>query len=300
MKRRPWGFALVWFYGFLLPTSAKPLVNVADEYRAYLPMAAASALFAGGGWVFLGWAFRSREGLRAWIGAVLAALAVLALGATAWERNQDYETPLSLWSDVLAKRPDNDLARYKVLAWMAAGGRTREAALLYDERPLVGPFPGAVHLSLGRLLAVLGKKEEALVHLRRAVAREPEDPAAWAALGAALLDSGSLAGAVESLERATALDTADGEIWNNLGVALGQAGKPDQALEAFARALATRPDLLQALLNQGALLSRMGRHDRAVETLRLAVAVHPDSAAAKQELARALERIGKKEGFSEE
>ena len=103
------GFAFLGMSVYLvlsLTSSFLPLLDVANEYRMYVPLMSLCAVFVIGGYgviVRLWPAFADRPFAQALtLAPIITALIVLTL-----ERNEDYRTPLALWEDVLAKRPTN-------------------------------------------------------------------------------------------------------------------------------------------------------------------------------------------------
>jgi Flp pilus assembly protein TadD len=198
----------------------------------------------------------------------------------------------------------------------------REARAQVDGyRLLVGAQPRvALHrVTLGTLLLGLGRRDEAIGELRRAVAIDGSLALAHYGLGVAAQRAGRLDEAGRALERALALEPryaeaahalghvalamgnaleagrrfeqavalrpgfADG--WNSLGTL--RAGRRDVvgALAAFERAIAAEPDHREALNNLAILVARRGDPSRAVALLERAVEAHPDDESSRQNLA---------------
>ena len=104
-------FVMGWFFLILAPSSSiLPIKNeAAAEQRMYLPLAAIICLCAVGGWTLL----RSHRLMRAtavlaWC-ACTAGLICLTLG-----RNDQYQSSLDIWTDTVAKRPNNARARFNL------------------------------------------------------------------------------------------------------------------------------------------------------------------------------------------
>ena len=112
------GFAAFAFFAILAPSSSfVPLVTQpVAEHRMYLPLAAVVALTL---LVAYRWSAR-------WTLAGAAGLAVLAGFATA-QRNFDYRSALALWSDTVAKRPDNPRAHVNLGSTLATAGQVDAA-----------------------------------------------------------------------------------------------------------------------------------------------------------------------------
>lgn len=87
--------------------------------------------------------------------------------------------------------------------------------------------------ALGETLARLGEFDEAMAHLDRAVARDPDDARAHAAIGMVHGMRGDYDRALAALRRSVALDATQPMVLNNLGMALWRAGEPEAACARF-------------------------------------------------------------------
>ena len=83
------------------------------EHRMYLSLAAVLVVAVVGVWRLLG----EKRKAVAWVVGVSAS--AVALGLTV-RRNAEYRTEIGLWSDTVAKRPENPLAHF-----MLAGAQER-------------------------------------------------------------------------------------------------------------------------------------------------------------------------------
>ncbi|MBU2490811.1 MAG: tetratricopeptide repeat protein [Proteobacteria bacterium] len=106
----------------------------------------------------------------------------------------------------------------KALAW--AGEMVRE-----------GPASGERRALLGMALDRVGREEEALAEIRRALVLDPEHPAILGAYGAALLDRGEGRRAIPFLEKALARYPYMAQVQGDLARALEEAGRPEEARE---------------------------------------------------------------------
>jgi protein O-mannosyl-transferase len=160
LRRSPiLGFAGAWFFITLAPTSSVvPIATeVGAERRMYLPLVALAALAAAA-------AFHAAERLRIKRRAAIATLVVAAsaLATLTVLRNREYRSAL-------------ELARTVVARW---------------------PTPAAEAM-LGQELAIAGRRDEAIVHLRAAV---PQYTKAHYYLGGELFNAGRLEEAMPELE----------------------------------------------------------------------------------------------------
>ncbi|MCL4847818.1 MAG: tetratricopeptide repeat protein [Acidobacteria bacterium] len=207
----------------------------------------------------------------------------------------------------------------------------REARAQVDGyRLLVGAQPRvALHrVTLGTLLLGLGRLDEALGELRRAVAidgslalaqyglgvaaqragrldeagralsralaLEPRYAEAAHALGHVALAAGNALDAGRRFEQAVALRPGFADGWNSLGTLRAGGRDVDGALAALERAIAAEPDHREALNNLAILLANRGDARRAVALLERAVEAHPDDEASRANLAVARSMAGQR------
>lgn len=134
--------------------------------------------------------------------------------------------------------------------------------------------PGAL-FDLGVLLHARGQAVQAAELFARAAPLAPDDAEIQYNLGTTLLDLGQTDAAVPPLTRAVGLDPAHYRAWYNLGLLLRGLGRDDEALAAFARVTALAPDHAEAMLAQALLAHRAGRWRDAEALFHRALALRP-------------------------
>jgi tetratricopeptide (TPR) repeat protein len=163
----------------------------------------------------------------------------------------------------------------------------------FEQALRIDPSSPIVHYNLALLEAEEGRLEAAEAALRKVLAREAANAAAWNNLGIVLTRRGAPAGeARECFERAAAADPRSVEALNNLGMALAKEDRLDAAISAYRNALAIAPGFAPALLNWGNALKDRGDLDGAIERYSQGLAVDPANVSAlvnsgSVELARA-------------
>ncbi|MDE2594079.1 MAG: tetratricopeptide repeat protein [Burkholderiales bacterium] len=108
------------------------------------------------------------------------------------------------------------------------------------------------------------------------IERFPKHPLAWKVLGAVLKQMGRLDEALVPMKKAIALSPRDWQAHNNIGVALKALGKTDEAMAAYRRAIALQPDFAEAHANLGEALRTKGLLPDALQCYRRKVALTPD------------------------
>jgi tetratricopeptide (TPR) repeat protein len=276
------GLAGCWFFAILAPTSLVPgSSQVMAEHRMYLALAPVIVLALFG---------LRRLGRTAFIG-VSAVLAVACAGLTA-RRNADYRSALSLWSDTVAKVPDNPWAREGLADALAQGGRDNEALTDYRAAVRLRPDYPEGHYNLGVELAKLARGPDAISEFRQAIGLKPGFPAAEYNLGLALAQAGRLDEAAAHFQNTLALRPDFPGAHLNLGSVWWQLGRAAPAAEQLRAAVAEDPGSAQARTEFGMALAASGRLDGAISLFRTVVELQPDLAAAHENLAIALRQAG--------
>jgi tetratricopeptide (TPR) repeat protein len=279
--RRPaMGFVGAWFFVILAVTSS--VVPVAQqpmaENRMYLSLAAIIVL------VVLG--LYSLIGRRSLI--LFAAMAV-GLGWLGVRRNEDYRSALSIWSDTVAKRPDNARAHNHLgLALVAIPGRLTDAMAEFQTTLRIRPDAEA-HYNLGRtLLQIPGHAPDAMAEFEAALRLKPDYAEAHCNLGVLLRQKGNLPAAMAEYNAALRIKPDYAEAYNNLGCALLQIPErwPD-AIAAYQAALRINPDYAEAHYNLGYAFSQIpSRWPDAIAQYEATLRIRPDLIQARQALDR--------------
>jgi tetratricopeptide (TPR) repeat protein len=230
--RRPaLGFLGAWFFAILAPTSLLPgTTETTVEYRMYLPLAA----------VLAGLALALHQRLGKWgLLPVLAAIAACAV-LTA-RRNEDYRSAVAIWSDTVAKRPENARAHYDLGYALFHAGQPAEAIAEYREAIRLRPDDAEAHNNLGNALAQSGRAPEAIAEYHEALRLHPNYAAAHNNLGNTLAQSGRLAEAVEQFRAVVGLDPGYAKGHRSLAQALADLGRRDDAIAQYQEALRLDP-----------------------------------------------------------
>jgi len=133
----------------------------------------------------------------------------------------------------------------------------------------------------------------AITLLRLFLSDKPNDVSLLFNLGMALSDTGQLDDAVNHLRRAVALAAGFTNARVALGVALQRQGKNTEAVTALTEAVAREPKNPWAQRNLGACLFKAGRTKEAEECLRQATLLDPKDQQAMFGLAEALVALGR-------
>ena len=262
-------FAGLLFFAVLAPTSS--FIPVATqtlaEHRMYLPLAAAILLLVLAA-VKLGSRLPMPEKTVRMLLGTAVGVAALLLGWTAHSRNAVYADAFRLWSDTVAKRPQNSRAWHCLSLEHLAAGRTEQALEASMQACRVSLAQGKAmaenHNNLANVLCTLGRHEEALDHYREALRHAPGMGYLHSNYGKAL---GALGRHAEALDRhRTAIRLAPDFALAHLNLAqtLLDLGRVDESLAASGRTAELDPDLVLAYHLMGDCLRQMGRKEEAL------------------------------------
>lgn len=148
---------------------------------------------------------------------------------------------------------------------------------------------------LGIVCQGLGKPDEAIAFLRKAIRLKPDDAETRSHLGAQLAAQGKLDEAILNFEQACRLRPESAQMSdhlryalvtknNRLGNELAAQGNLDQAVACYRRALELKPDIAELHNNLGTVLSEQGQLDEATACFRRALELNPGFAEAHRNL----------------
>jgi tetratricopeptide (TPR) repeat protein len=316
--RRPaLGFIGAGFFLILAPSTTIILLmnQVLAEHRMYLPLAAVVGLSVLGLYRLIG-----RPSL------VLFAALAIGLAWLTFQRGENYRSALTIWSDTVAKRPNNPRALNNLGIALAQNGQVDEgiadlqkalairpgyaeahcnlafallqkqeidAAITQSREALkIRPDYAEAHNNLGNALFQKGQIADAIAHYKMAIALQPDYAEAHGNLGNALLQIGRSVEAIAQYQTALALQPDDAETHSNLGNALLQNGQTAPAIAHFEKALALQPDFAEAHNNLGNALFQKGQIAAAIAHYQKAIALQPDYPEAQNNLGNALLQNG--------
>lgn len=162
-------------------------------------------------------------------------------------------------------------------AIFAGLGRQRKAIGQYREALRIDPDHNQANNNLGvALLDQPGRLDEAIEHLKRAIAADPQQATAHESLGMALDRKGEIAQAEKHFREAVRLNPDNPGAHLNLGVALFKQGKVKEALVHYRKVLEANPDSVDAHLRVADIVGHQGRIEDAIGHCRQALRINPD------------------------
>ena len=158
----------------------------------------------------------------------------------------DRDRAIDLAIKALGRGLDHPLVLRLVADGLEEDGRLQEAGNLLTRAREAAPRDVEVLTQFGRLLARVGRPEEALEMQREAVAIDPQSYAAHVGAGGPSLTLNDIAGAKTHFQRAHEIAPQAAEPLSALAVIAAREGNPAAARALAERALAIRPDLVRA------------------------------------------------------
>ena len=138
----------------------------------------------------------------------------------------------------------------------------------------------ALHSNLGNVFKEQKKLAEAIACHRRALELKPDFAEAHNNLGNALKEQGGLTDAIACYRQAVRFNPNYAEAYRNLGNALKDQGDLDEAVTCNQRSLELNPNFAEAHVNLGNALKEQGKFGEAIDAYRRALTLKPDYALA--------------------
>ncbi len=160
----------------------------------------------------------------------------------------------------------------------------------YHCRQILGSHPdqpNALNL-LGVVATLVGRAEQALPLIQRAIAARDNEPSFHFSLANAFKALGQLDHALEGYRRALALKSNFVEAAFNLANVLKEKGRTVDAVQAYRKVIEIQPNLFQAHANLGHLLQAQHLYGQAVAAYRAALEIEPNLAPTQSSLGNAL------------
>ena len=187
---------------------------------------------------------------------------------------QQFEDAEKLASQVLKSDRGNTLAAEILGHALLAQNRLDEAIVHLTKFARRTDEP-SIETLLAGMLAAVGRQDEALDHLRRAVARRPHYIPAFVELALQLRKSGQLDEAMTVTESGLTVEPQSADLQLALGYALAERNERVPAQAVFAKVHAAEPTHHDALMALAAAVIWDGDYGRAADLYRRALAIKP-------------------------
>ncbi len=301
-KRRYLPVGWFWFLGMLFPVIGIVQVgmqSMADRY-VYLPLIGLSIMFAYG----------AADLMRSWnwrVTATGAAILIAACAALTWWQVQFWKDGLVLFDHALAVAPDNAFERNNLGAEHGRRNQLQSAIDQYRRAIQLDPTFVPAYIGIGRAHMLLGDYADAanafetaqkltsstsalaesnlgvlaglqndpiaaILHFRRSLEIDPDQPEAEANLAMTLMKTGDLVSAERAMRHVLHTNPSGSDRHYELGLILVREHKLAEAESEFRRSLELNPRAPQVLYELATLELNSNRVPEAIATLNQAVA----------------------------
>lgn len=152
-------------------------------------------------------------------------------------------------------------------------------ALEYWQRILsVRPSDAVVMSTVAHLLAQRGRRDEAIVHLRRALELNGGHAPSWFNLGFMLQEQGAHHEAISSFDHAIKLNEKLDQAYYGRGLSLVKLGRLEDAVAAFKKNVALQPLSPYGFYQLAHVYHRLGEVDQVQRTIRQLFGFEPQVA----------------------
>jgi tetratricopeptide (TPR) repeat protein len=216
---------------------------------------------------------------------------ILQLGAKALEEHRPAEAE-SLARDALTRDSHHPDALHILGVALLSQRRVREAVAPL-EQAAARRTSARIETHLAKALLELGRTDEALTRLQRAIDCQPPFVPAFQELGLLLSSMRRFDEAEAALKRGLEVNPTSVELSLDLGGFYIVRADARNAKVAFARALVNAPRHVAALHGLGLALLYEGDTERAIDRFQQVLAIQPDHTRARLDLAHALLQLGR-------
>ncbi|RXK87314.1 tetratricopeptide repeat protein [Filimonas effusa] len=174
---RPIAFGIAWFLLALAPTSLMPLAEVLNDHRTFFPyigLFIAMAVFIRN---MLTSFFADENAGRRKLVVVVAVFFLAANAWGTWQRNQVWDSDISLWKEATIKAAGNGRAWMNYGVALMAKADFNGAESCFIKTTQLWPAYPLPYTNLGILKQYTGKPDEAEANFSRALAMDPHTPA---------------------------------------------------------------------------------------------------------------------------
>ncbi|HKX54608.1 MAG TPA: tetratricopeptide repeat protein, partial [Xanthomonadales bacterium] len=321
----PVSFGILWFLIALVPTSSViPLAEVMNHHRTFFPYIGLVMALAWAGYLaYQRLATRVPARTLKWTTAALVATVITLHGFGTYQRNEVWDSGLSLWYDVTIKSPRNGRGLMNYGLALMEAGRLEEAIAYYEKaldtdygrHPYLHINLGIAHNALGRRTGSEPLKQRAEEYFKTALALGPGFPQTHYRYAQWLHEHGRSPEALPLARKA--LELAPGEVgaqklldeltmdtasrlqqqrqnaeqlgtpaaYLDLSLAYYQALDFSAAIAAAQSAIAIDPGYAAAYNNICAAYNQLGQYDEAIAACEQALKLDPAFELARNNLA---------------
>jgi tetratricopeptide (TPR) repeat protein len=211
-------------------------------------------------------------------------------------QEHDYERANSVFQKIVRQTPGNAEA-WRCLGRSSAALGRREDAITAIKRAIdLNPDHAETYVSLGLEYGALGQLEQQIDILNRAIRLNPLYVDAYDYLAHTYNKLGRHDEALKLAKQAITIKADDAEAYLVSGASYAETGQYEQGLNAVKQAIKLRPDDANAYSILGSIYQALERFQESVDALKQAVRLEPTDARAHYQLGVAYDALGLHDG----
>ena len=265
-RERLISFCILWYFGNLLIESSVIPLAIIFEHRTYLP-----SMLIGLMVVILLYRYVKYR-LIIWPGLCLV---ILIFSVWTYQRNELWQDPVKLWSDVIKKSPNKARPYFNLAQIYSEQGKSEKAIELYAHSIKLNPDYAGAHINIGVLLAEKGEEQKALEHYLKAVKLQHYSKEAYTDIAAILSKEGRDSEAVKYYYEALRLEPKNPIILFGLGVSYYKLSKWDDAVEYLSEAIRIDPNNEEFRYYLGRVFEKQGETEQAMDNYHKVLKINP-------------------------
>lgn len=221
----------------------------------------------------------------------VAACLVLALSFAGYQRNRVWASELLLWQDNIRKSPNKARVNASLGRIYGTLGRYEDAIACLTRAIALKPDV-ITYENRGVVYSLQGRMNEALADFSRSLAMEPDYFLTYTKRAWVYSAQHNYAAAMADLNHAAILDPYYADTYVERGMLWMSLGRQQEALRDFETVLSLDPFNYDILLKAGYIHYMMGRYDLALQAFSRAQRVEPRGREAAQYKAYCLAKLG--------
>jgi tetratricopeptide (TPR) repeat protein len=203
-----------------------------------------------------------------------------------------YEISENLAKSLLLKYPNHPFCWTVLSAILKQVGRLEESLNAMERAVEIEPKDAAAHNNLGVMYRGLGRLEAAELSYKTAITINFNLFEAHSNLANTLRELGRLGEAEVSCRKAIFINPNYADAHNNLSIILKESGRLSEAETSCRKAISINPDYADAHNNLGLILEKNNRPEKSLESFNLAIILKPDCAEFHYNLGITLQKLG--------
>lgn len=271
------------FIALSVESSVFPIADVIFEHRVYLPSAGFFIAMISAAELFVArWKGRTAYA-RKILGLAMVPL-IVVLSVAAYARNTVWNDRIGQLEDDIRKNPKKARPHNALGGLLAEQGRIEEALHHIRTAIALNPAYAQAHYSLGLTYANTGHTEEAIKEYKIAINLQYENAEAHGNLGVVYAKLGMNEEAIAEYKTALMISPGSVKTHNNLGNLYSKLGHIEEAIAEYNTALNLKPDFPEARYNMGNAYAKQGDLEKAVSEYSAALKLKPDFIEARRQL----------------